>query len=365
MINKPLDLLYSDKLSVCMICRDEEKNIISCLDQVLKFADEIIVNDTGSKDKSIELLSHYDHVRLIRSKWVQSFSIARNQAKAQATYGWVMWLDFDDRVPDSEVNKINKLKKAPLDRVLAFRVICTEEGGLPIGATLNQFRMLPNHPEINWSRRVHEQMMDCADKLGLYRIYTDAEIHHIGYEDPILKRKKQYRNLALMELDEKEYSNDINFQLSRGDAYDMIGRRDEAIEIYKKIYIPGLKEFNYDVWNILGCKIGNCYTRMNNPKEALKWFDRTEDLIEAVYHRAQCLEKLGRYDEAIDNYYKLLDMPYQVSHQGSHFDRCKMYAFQWCLRILIGRKQNEDAVKLIIKMSRDYPNIQLDDCTIN
>ena len=48
-------------LSLCMIVKDEEKTLARCLNSVKSFIDEIIIVDTGSKDKTKEIASKYTH----------------------------------------------------------------------------------------------------------------------------------------------------------------------------------------------------------------------------------------------------------------------------------------------------------------
>jgi len=361
MITEPLNLPNPDKLSVIMICKNEATNVDKIIPQVERFADEIIVNDTGSTDRTVELLSKYKSVRIIQGKWVDSFSVARNQAKSHATYGWVLWLDFDDRVPESEAVKINKLKKGPLDRWYNFRVISTEEGGLPIGVEINQSRMFPNHPEIAWRYRVHESFIEAMEPFELVKVYTDVEIHHTGYEDKSLKKSKQRRNIALMELDEEQHGDSARFQIGKGDAYGVIGKHTEAIEIYKSVYTEETKKAYPGQYNAIRCRIGNCFLHLEEWGNAVLWYDRSADNVEAIYNTGRCKEHLKDYEGAIKSYFATIDFPYRISHEGSHFHRCKMYAFQCLVMILVGHKREHEAVRVITKMLKMYPHIKLHD----
>ena len=67
------------KLSACMIVKNEEPVLRRCLDCVAQFADELIVVDTGSTDRSMEIAREYTpHVYL--HPWQNSFAEARNYA---------------------------------------------------------------------------------------------------------------------------------------------------------------------------------------------------------------------------------------------------------------------------------------------
>lgn len=82
-------------LSVIIIAYNEERNIRACLDSV-KWADEIIVFDSGSTDNTVKICQEYtDHV--YSTDW-PGFGIQKNRALAKATQPWVLSIDADERV---------------------------------------------------------------------------------------------------------------------------------------------------------------------------------------------------------------------------------------------------------------------------
>ena len=72
------------KISVCLIVKDEELVIERCLCCVQKFADEIIVVDTGSKDRTKELAKKFTD-KVFDFEWDDDFSKARNFSFSKAT----------------------------------------------------------------------------------------------------------------------------------------------------------------------------------------------------------------------------------------------------------------------------------------
>ena len=83
------------KLSVTVIARDEEAQIDDCLESV-RWADEIVVIDTGSIDRTRELCQKYTpHVHT--RPWT-GYAAAKNEALALATGEWILSLDADERV---------------------------------------------------------------------------------------------------------------------------------------------------------------------------------------------------------------------------------------------------------------------------
>ena len=58
------------KLSVTIITLNEEKEIKRCLDSVLPFADEIVVVDSLSTDRTEEICRSYTNLRFVQQKWL-------------------------------------------------------------------------------------------------------------------------------------------------------------------------------------------------------------------------------------------------------------------------------------------------------
>ncbi|MFN4150134.1 MAG: glycosyltransferase family 2 protein, partial [Candidatus Sericytochromatia bacterium] len=94
-LNKP-------KISVCMIVKNEENFIEDSLKSVLDIAFEIIVVDTGSKDKTKEIASKY--AKVFDYKWNDDFSKARNYSINLAKGDWILLLDADE-IMTSETSK--------------------------------------------------------------------------------------------------------------------------------------------------------------------------------------------------------------------------------------------------------------------
>ena len=97
-------------LSVCLIVKDEERVLGRCLSAAVQFADELIVLDTGSKDRSIEIAGEYTDL-VFSEPWQDSFAKARNFAASKAGCDYVMWLDADDVIDPDEIRKLLQLKK--------------------------------------------------------------------------------------------------------------------------------------------------------------------------------------------------------------------------------------------------------------
>lgn len=100
---------FNMKISVCLIVKNEENVIERCLESVTPFADEIIVADTGSDDKTKDIAKNFTD-KIYDFEWTYDFSAARNYAFSKAEYDYLFWLDADDVISGEDVAKINELK---------------------------------------------------------------------------------------------------------------------------------------------------------------------------------------------------------------------------------------------------------------
>ena len=98
-------------LSLCMIVKNEERYIGKCLESMKDIADEIIIVDTGSTDKTKAIVRKYTD-KIYDFKWINDFAAARNYSFSKATKDYVMWLDADDVILKEDREKLKVLKNS-------------------------------------------------------------------------------------------------------------------------------------------------------------------------------------------------------------------------------------------------------------
>ena len=86
----------SQKITVAIICKNEEKNIGSCLEAV-RWADEIVVVDSGSTDGTLEIARRFTDRVYVHDDW-QGFGPQRQIAENYATHNWILAIDSDEVV---------------------------------------------------------------------------------------------------------------------------------------------------------------------------------------------------------------------------------------------------------------------------
>ncbi|MDR1692987.1 MAG: glycosyltransferase family 2 protein [Oscillospiraceae bacterium] len=161
-------------ISLCLIVKNEESVLARCLDSVRDLADEIVIVDTGSTDKTKEIARKYTG-KVSDFEWVNDFSAARNEAFSRATMDYAMWLDADDIVPPESLKRMLALKESlnPDVDIVAMKYLTHfDAGGNPI-LTSTRERWIRLGGGYIWIDPVHE----CIPLVGNV-LYTDIEIVH-------------------------------------------------------------------------------------------------------------------------------------------------------------------------------------------
>ncbi len=179
-------------LSVCMIVKDEEKNLEEVLESVKQFADEIIIVDTGSKDKTKEVALRFTD-KVFDFEWCDDFSKARNFSFSKASCDYIMWLDADDFILDKDIAKLQKLKKRKLsaDVYMLKYVASFDESFVPLFSYYRE-RIVRRDKKFVWHEPVHEVIIP-RGKIE----YLDIFIYHHKKDKINPQRNLQiYQNLV-------------------------------------------------------------------------------------------------------------------------------------------------------------------------
>jgi len=185
-------------LSVCMIVKNEEKVLRRCLESICGIADEIIIADTGSTDKTKEIALEYTD-QVFEYEWENDFSKARNFAASKATGEWILAIDADEFVDrDSFFKFKEELRNNPPEyNILAVQVVnFVGENGKDTILNYHE-RLYKNDGSISYYRSIHELLVhkDSKENKG----FTNLQIYHSGYMKNVIEVKgKSKRNLNLL-----------------------------------------------------------------------------------------------------------------------------------------------------------------------
>lgn len=103
-------------VSLCMIVKNEERLLKRCLDSVAELADEIVIVDTGSSDRTKEIAAAYTD-RIYDFAWTDDFSAARNFAFSKATKDYIYSADADEVLDAENRERFRRLKETLLPEI--------------------------------------------------------------------------------------------------------------------------------------------------------------------------------------------------------------------------------------------------------
>lgn len=185
-------------LSVAVITLNEERNIRPCLESV-KWAEEIVVCDSGSQDRTLEIAASYG-ARTFRDAWC-GFAAHKNLAIGRCREPWVLVLDADERVPETLRREIEGVLQAagPVDgysvgRKNYFLGAWIRHGGWYPDRSVRLFR---NGRGRFQPRAVHETI----EIAGMVDLLREPLEHHtyVSVHD-FLQRMARYADLAAGEM---------------------------------------------------------------------------------------------------------------------------------------------------------------------
>lgn len=188
-------------LSLCLIVRDEEEHLAACLGAAAPAADEIVVVDTGSTDRTVEIAERFG-ARVLHAPWNDSFSEPRNAALDAASGDWVLFLDADEHLRPGSAPALRELLGRTWRAGFLFPMT-SRTGDGSTATTHPALRLWRHRPDVRYAGRVHESVLgslpvDLPERFEL----VDLPIVHHGYLDRAIARKdKAQRNLALLALE--------------------------------------------------------------------------------------------------------------------------------------------------------------------
>lgn len=222
----PTDLL----LSACLIVKDEQDRLATCLASLDGLVDEIVVYDTGSTDGTVDL-ARAAGATVVEGYWDDDFSRARNAALAACSGQWVLHLDADEQSQGDHAAVRADLSARTTEDVIPVTIDNVDDHDVVAFShdAIRLFRRLRGH----WEGRLHEQVAPRAGAaLRDPRSRSPLRIRHDGYaEAAMLERGKADRNVRLAEGDlAAAGTTDARALINLGRSLSMAGRHAEAVE---------------------------------------------------------------------------------------------------------------------------------------
>jgi tetratricopeptide (TPR) repeat protein len=225
-------------LSLCMIVKDEEAMIGRCLDAARQAVDEIIVVDTGSSDRTVEIAQELG-ARVLHHEWDGDFSTARNVSFEAATGDWVMYLDADEILVDEDADRLRALTgRTWREAFYLVETNYTGELGDGTAVTHDALRVFRNRPDYRFEGRIHEQIAQHLPGYLPERLErTSVRVEHFGYLGAVRGAKdKINRNLELLQRQAAEGLDTPFLHFNLGSEYAASGEVRLALDHFERAW---------------------------------------------------------------------------------------------------------------------------------
>lgn len=181
------------KISVVIITKNEERNIVRCLESLQGVADEIVVVDSGSTDRTEELCRGFE-LRFENHEW-EGYSEQKNYANSLASNDWILSIDADEVLSEELRQSLHKLKQTQVsdNQVFAVNRLTNYCGNWihHCGWYPDRKIRLFNRTKKQWTGTIHEILADTAEPTVTQVLSGD--LHHYSYhtvEDHIRQADK-------------------------------------------------------------------------------------------------------------------------------------------------------------------------------
>mgnify|MGYP000981837050 CR=1 FL=1 len=227
----------SPRLTVCLIVKNEERFLPACLKSIREIAEQIVVVDTGSADRSVEI-AQAAGAEVHHFEWCDDFSAARNAALEHARGDWILVLDADEELVAESKDRLRQALN--VDSVLAWRLPLADAGKEKEGFHYVP-RLFRNMPGACFAGRIHEHAFGSLERhleeWGMDNKLGNAQLRHHGYSDQVVKeRSKVDRNLRLLSVAIEEQPQDVSLRMSYGLELVRSGQLDSGLEEYYRAF---------------------------------------------------------------------------------------------------------------------------------
>lgn len=188
-------------ISLCMIVRDEARQLPRFLAGTDGLWDELCVADTGSCDETREILQQAG-AKIIDFPWIDDFSAARNASLALATGDWIIYLDADEYPAPALIDEIRALEHDAQTGAATLLIQNLREQGKVEEQRL--LRMFRRDGDIRFEHAIHESIAGPVATMlaerNLSTRHLGSPVEHIGYHPSLMQRKnKRERDRRILE----------------------------------------------------------------------------------------------------------------------------------------------------------------------
>lgn len=190
----------SERLSLCLIVKDEADMLPAFLASVSGLWDELVVVDTGSRDNTVPLLRHAG-AQVLSRPWTNDFAAARNHSLDAASGEWVLVLDPDERCSPEFLRQARALMgRADVGAATVLMRNVREDGHVHEARLLRMFR---RNAGVRFRHAIHEDVSESLWPVlaaqAQQLVHLSAPVEHLGYARSVAAaRGKKDRDVGIL-----------------------------------------------------------------------------------------------------------------------------------------------------------------------
>lgn len=318
-----VEKIQKNTIALCMIVKNEEKNIERCLKSVEGIVDEIVIIDTGSTDSTQEIAKKYA-TTFLEEEWNDNFSYVRNLSIKNAKSDWILVLDADEEL--DETTKTNIFDAIKYDNVIA-NFLYIRNLFPHFNLQVLQPRLFRNHKDLFYEKPVVENILNSIKEItqkekNLLVKNAPVYINHIGYLEEEELFRKFIRNAKHIEnvLIDFSISNTerIYYLIKLINTYKLISKDHEKTISLITHTFNLMKEENYkdtpseSEMLIISTNIIDYLLKINNLERAEEIINNTlnqyPDSLNMLYLSAITKMNLKKQYAGIEDFIKILNL---------------------------------------------------------
>lgn len=252
-----------------MIVRNEEQNLSRCLESVKGTVDDILIVDTGSTDRTMDIARRFG-AQIVEYSWKNDFADARNEGLRQVHDGWIFHLDADEKLTYESAAAVKRvIERTTADALMVN--IRNFQTGQDLVKWLDdpQIRLFRGDRSYRYEQSVHEQIGKSITRSGGRIDNTGLVIEHFGYtEEPA---KKAQRNLPLLLAALDENPDDAYLHFKMGETLKAMNRFEEARLAFEKVFDCHFKSLAPEIIDTLYLRLGQIELARDRYPEVLRY----------------------------------------------------------------------------------------------
>lgn len=286
-------------ISACLIVRNEERFLEACLASIADQADEIVIVDTGSHDRSMEIARQHG-ARVLEQAWTDDFAAARNTGLDAATGEWILYIDADERLSLPPGQHLADGLAEPTAFAALVRFIPTLNS-----TQYREYRLFRNDRRLRFRGAMHETIMPDLEELrrtaGASVIDSAATITHLGYEGDLTHKFR--RNLPWLRASVAREPGRLYYWYDLARSLAGLGENDEALQVATEALErakDGANSRDFTVGSAIADILASlCKARGEDPLPAIEaGLALKPDQPRLLFLKAEVLVELGRLEEA-------------------------------------------------------------------